>query len=175
MPLQYGKHFFIKPEETMPRGLTDQMEPMQVPQVAELKEALRRADQNAAEWKLRAAVQTEAREKAEAEVANWKIIADTYETGEAVAKERAEKAEAEVAVWAERVRRLQQVYDEKCAEAKRPRDALAFVITPEMMEAGLEVLEVSGRLAEGPLGSDGLLAAEVFRAMLAALAHKGGS
>ena len=41
------------------------------------------------------------------------------------------------------------------------------VVTPEMMEVGYRVLEDSGRLLEGPLSSDRLLASEVFEAMWA--------
>ena len=40
-------------------------------------------------------------------------------------------------------------------------------VTREMIEAGLNVLLDSGRLADGALSSDELLAEEVFRAMMA--------
>lgn len=51
----------------------------------------------------------------------------------------------------------------------RDRPALAkqeeIQITPEMIAAGVDALVSSGRLAEGPMSGDDLLAQQVFRAM----------
>ena len=45
-------------------------------------------------------------------------------------------------------------------------------MSPEMIKAGVSVLEISGRLSEGSLSSDDLLVQEVFRAMSAHCARK---
>lgn len=47
-----------------------------------------------------------------------------------------------------------------------PADCAPIDVTPQMVEAGVSVLDASGRLAEGPMSGDGLLAEQVFRAMM---------
>lgn len=58
-------------------------------------------------------------------------------------------------------------------KAKYSSDAASPVeVSERMVSAGLAVLRGSG-VVEGQLGSDGLLVAEIFRAMLAARLTKG--
>lgn len=47
-----------------------------------------------------------------------------------------------------------------------PKENEEIEITPEMIAAGLQILEQSGRMAEGFLSSDALVVRDVFQAML---------
>jgi chromosome segregation ATPase len=141
----------------MPRGLTDQMEPMP-PQIQELRTAIEVRDRAIREWRLRA-------EKAEGNAAEW------FERAERRLKER-DEARAEVQ---QRQREIGDLFLQREDWKARAEKAEAEVARLRaMLQELVEAWNVNLNDPDGDWDCDGGLNQNEMWDRAAALAHKGG-